>query len=302
MFATGPYANETQLVSPPVFSTFTTEPSTAPFTPPPELAHITTPSSPDVPFAHFLSSKNNSKISGKRGDLQGSYSLYPASSPISPVSRAASGGGGDCLSETESIPDSKHRHHHHPRSDATFGLDTEITSKDSNFFCPETFAQFYLDNPHTGGRLSVSKESSSSDVYGNGHHQQNRQTKQQDVEELEAYRASFGFSADEIITTAQYVEISDVSEESFTMRPFAAEEAALLTDEETRNSRHQAPESGTGACGRKSKGWVLTSDDEEGLSKMLRSNSYSNRKSRKYGLSNSDAEIEYGRRARRGIA
>lgn len=34
MFATGPYAHETQLVSPPVFSTFTTEPSTAPLTPP----------------------------------------------------------------------------------------------------------------------------------------------------------------------------------------------------------------------------------------------------------------------------
>ncbi|KAK4428382.1 hypothetical protein Salat_1137800 [Sesamum alatum] len=45
MFVTGPYAHETQPVSPPVFSTFTTEPSTAPLTPPPELAHLTTPSS-----------------------------------------------------------------------------------------------------------------------------------------------------------------------------------------------------------------------------------------------------------------
>ena len=33
-YATGPYAHETQLVSPPVFSTFTTEPSTAPLTRP----------------------------------------------------------------------------------------------------------------------------------------------------------------------------------------------------------------------------------------------------------------------------
>ncbi|XP_034894696.1 uncharacterized protein [Populus alba] len=54
IFAIGPYAHETQLVSPPVFSTFTTEPSTAPFTPPPESVHLTTPSSPEVPFAQFL--------------------------------------------------------------------------------------------------------------------------------------------------------------------------------------------------------------------------------------------------------
>ncbi|XP_048132150.1 uncharacterized protein LOC115746530 [Rhodamnia argentea] len=54
IFAIGPYAHETQLVSPPVFSTFTTEPSTAPFTPPPESVHLTTPSSPEVPFARLL--------------------------------------------------------------------------------------------------------------------------------------------------------------------------------------------------------------------------------------------------------
>ncbi|KAL3653542.1 hypothetical protein CASFOL_003223 [Castilleja foliolosa] len=52
IFTIGPYAYETQLVSPPVFSTFTTEPSTAPFTPPPET---TTPSSPEVPFSQLLS-------------------------------------------------------------------------------------------------------------------------------------------------------------------------------------------------------------------------------------------------------
>lgn len=44
----------------------------------------------------------------------------------------------------------------------------------------------------------------------------------QDAEELEAYRASFGFSADEIITTQQYVEISDVMDHSFTMTPFTS--------------------------------------------------------------------------------
>ncbi|KAG2677229.1 hypothetical protein I3760_12G089200 [Carya illinoinensis] len=54
IFAIGPYAHETQLVSPPVFSTFPTEPSTAPFTPPPESVHLTTPSSPEVPFAQLL--------------------------------------------------------------------------------------------------------------------------------------------------------------------------------------------------------------------------------------------------------
>ncbi|EPS70156.1 hypothetical protein M569_04606 [Genlisea aurea] len=58
VFKVGPYAHETQLVSPPVFSAFTTEPSTASFTPPPEpLQMMTTgPSSPEVPFAELLSS------------------------------------------------------------------------------------------------------------------------------------------------------------------------------------------------------------------------------------------------------
>ncbi|KAH1042864.1 Uncharacterized protein GmHk_09G025956 [Glycine max] len=56
MFTIGPYAYETQLVSPPVFSAFTTEPSTAPYTPPPESVQQTTPSSPDVPFAQLLAS------------------------------------------------------------------------------------------------------------------------------------------------------------------------------------------------------------------------------------------------------
>ncbi|MCO5596822.1 hypothetical protein L7F22_050892 [Adiantum nelumboides] len=48
------------LVTPPLHSTLTTEPttplSTAPFTPPPELAHLTTPSSPEVPFAELVAS------------------------------------------------------------------------------------------------------------------------------------------------------------------------------------------------------------------------------------------------------
>lgn len=61
IFLIGPYAHETQLVSPPVFSTFTTEPSTASFTPPPEPVQMTTPSSPEVPFAQLLSSSQAQK-------------------------------------------------------------------------------------------------------------------------------------------------------------------------------------------------------------------------------------------------
>lgn len=66
IFAIGPYTYETQLVSPPVFSTFTTEASTAPFTPPPESVQLTTPSSPEVPFAQLLASSldRNCKSNG----------------------------------------------------------------------------------------------------------------------------------------------------------------------------------------------------------------------------------------------
>lgn len=243
MFVTGPYAHETQLVSPPVFSTFTTEPSTAPLTPPPELAHLTTPSSPDVPFAQFLSSSTNLKNTEKTNyiaaaDLQATYSLYPgspASSLISPISRTS----GDCLSssfhEREFPPQwdpsvsPQNGRYSRSGSGSLFGHDTSnasLVSQDTNFFCPATFARYYLDHnppfPHTGGRLSVSKDS---DVYpagGNGHQNRHNRSPKQDVEELEAYRASFGFSADEIITTQQYVEISDVMDDSFTMTPFTS--------------------------------------------------------------------------------
>ncbi|XP_058083910.1 pollen-specific leucine-rich repeat extensin-like protein 2 isoform X2 [Magnolia sinica] len=87
IFAIGPYAHETQLVSPPVFSTFTTEPSTAPLTPPPEPVHLTTPSSPEVPFAKLLSSSldHNHKsvetcrpFTSSHYEFQ-SYQLYPGS-------------------------------------------------------------------------------------------------------------------------------------------------------------------------------------------------------------------------------
>ncbi|XP_019413772.1 PREDICTED: uncharacterized protein At1g76660-like [Lupinus angustifolius] len=180
MFATGPYAHETQLVSPPVFSNFTTEPSTAPLTPPPELAHLTTPSSPDVPYARFLSL---SLENGKYG-------------------RTGSG-----------------RLSGHDTNGGT------IASQDTNFFCPATYAQFYLEQnpfPHNGGRLSVSKDSDVQSTGGNGHQNWHARSPKQDVEEIEAYRASFGFSADEVFTTTQYVEISDVNEDSFTILPSTA--------------------------------------------------------------------------------
>ncbi|KAH9625872.1 hypothetical protein KSS87_016503, partial [Heliosperma pusillum] len=223
MYATGPYAHETQLVTPPVFSTYTTEPSTAPLTPPPELAHLTTPSSPDVPFAQFLSSSADLKRGGKisymgSSDLQATYPYSPGSpasclrSPVSQTPRA-------CASPWDSS--------HSPKT--TNGS----KSHDSNFFCPATFAQFYLDQPHSVGRLSVSKDS---DVHTNGgtvNQSKQSKTNKHDVEEVEAYRASFGFSADEMIVTAQYVDISDVMDDSFSINPCTStepqsEETALL--------------------------------------------------------------------------
>lgn len=54
----GLFMLDNTLVTPLMYSTLTTASatplSTAPFTPPPELAHLTTPSSPEVPFAHLL--------------------------------------------------------------------------------------------------------------------------------------------------------------------------------------------------------------------------------------------------------
>ena len=85
MFTVGPYAHETALVSPPVFSTFTTAPSTAPFTPPPELsAQFTRPSSPDVPFAKLLASsfaEQRLSVSGKKREPEPPYSASPFASP-----------------------------------------------------------------------------------------------------------------------------------------------------------------------------------------------------------------------------
>jgi len=258
MFAVGPYANEPQLVSPPVFSTYTTEPSTAPLTPPPELAHATTPSSPDVPYARFLSSSMDIKTASKEHNmpflstaysggsgLQASYPLYPespCSSLISPASATPRTGLSSPIPEQE-VPTSHWKTSRSacdtpyfraspiPEQEATaqwktsrsacdtpyartsptniFGLDSSTPRNfmlDSNFFRPAASAQFYLDQaqqtfPHNGGRVSVSRE-------------------KQDADEIEAYRASFGFSADEIVQTQSYVEIPDALDESFSISPF----------------------------------------------------------------------------------
>ncbi|XWS49968.1 hypothetical protein CRYUN_Cryun12cG0047800 [Craigia yunnanensis] len=94
IFAIGPYAHETQLVSPPVFSTFSTEPSTAPFTPPPESVHLTTPSSPEVPFAQFLGPNLQYGEAGQRFPISHyefqSYQLHPGS-PVGQLISPSSG-------------------------------------------------------------------------------------------------------------------------------------------------------------------------------------------------------------------
>lgn len=84
IFAIGPYAHETQLVSPPVFSAS----STAPFTPPPESVHLTTPSSPEVPFAQLLDPNNRNSETYQRFQISHydfqSYQFHPGS-PVGPL-------------------------------------------------------------------------------------------------------------------------------------------------------------------------------------------------------------------------
>ncbi|KAL5713690.1 hypothetical protein ACHQM5_015743 [Ranunculus cassubicifolius] len=306
VYATGPYANETQLVSPPVFSTFTTEPSTAPFTPPPELNHLTTPSSPDVPFALTFSSAMDLKGgSGKSryvtaNDLQSTYPLYPespASSLISPIS-------GDGLSS--SFPErefparwgasiSPQDSYLRSSSSRLFGgLDSKnfMLSQDSSFFYPPTSAQFYLDQAHSGGRPSVSREA---------------KNKASDVEELEAYRASFGFSADEILTTAHYVEISDevLDDSSFTMAPLASS-TTLYSSEKTKppetlnrggnaqTTPNTLNESGSACKDENSpKQSTNVSDGEEDIFSKMGNGKINKRY--QFGLSTSDCEIDYRR-------
>ncbi|XP_075513276.1 uncharacterized protein LOC142548681 [Primulina tabacum] len=105
IFTIGPYAHETGLVSPPVFSTFTTEPSTASFTPPPESVQMTTPSSPEVPFAQLLSSSlaRNKRFSGMNLKYPLSqYEYIPYPYPGSPGGHVKSPGSAISNSGTSS--------------------------------------------------------------------------------------------------------------------------------------------------------------------------------------------------------
>lgn len=106
MFAIGPYANETQLVSPSVFLTFNTEPSTAPFTPPPESLQLITPSSPEVPFARLLGPNLQSEEANKKYPLP-QYEFQPYQlHPGSPVGQLISPSPGISNSRTSSsFPD-----------------------------------------------------------------------------------------------------------------------------------------------------------------------------------------------------
>lgn len=113
IFAIGPYAHETQLVTPPGFlsSTFTTEPGT-PFTPPPESLQFTTPSSPEVPFARFLGpnhqiGESDQKFPFSHYDFQ-SYQLYPGSPVgqlISPSSGISQSGTSSPFPDSDAVPD-----------------------------------------------------------------------------------------------------------------------------------------------------------------------------------------------------
>lgn len=175
MFVTGPYAHETQLVSPPVFSTLNTEPSTAPYTPPPESVHLTTPSSPEVPFAQLFASPLDAKGASKKNgltlsspltspryiqtkDLQAAYQLYPGSPLshlISPKSAVSGSGASSPFPDSEFAP----RWSTHSGQDASFpkyepskifNLDKVpprafILSHDSEVSCLGTSETFRLD-------------------------------------------------------------------------------------------------------------------------------------------------------------
>jgi hypothetical protein len=247
-------------------------------------------------------------------DLHATYSLYPGSPAIrSPISMTS----GDCLSSSFpnrefapqwdpsiSPPDERNSRTGSGRLFGNGKNGDSMVSTDSNFFCPATFAQFYQDAPFSGGRLSVSNDSDVNPNGGNGNQNRPNRSPKRDVEEVEAYRASFGFSADEIITTTQYVEITDVMDDSFTMTsPFTSDKSAsvsekahgthmnLLSSKDCKSSRQAAHVYGSRPVDH-------VRADEDIFAKMGLS-----RTSRKY-MSSSDAEVEYrrGRSLREGKA
>lgn len=258
MFATGPYAHETQLVSPPVFSTFTTEPSTAPFTPPPELAHLTTPSSPDVPYAQLLASSLDVKSVHKENgvtfpfspytsagyiatsDLQAAYQLYPGSPASQLVSpKPGVSGTGTPLS----FPDLQSPGHwsaslsgqdtFFPKYEPSksFNLDMAASrsfmlSQDSTESRSMSAELDHLQQAcQSGGKQCSSSQeiNACSDTGGNGQQNWQVESNKPDAEQIEAYRASFGFSADEVTTSN--CELSEVLGDSLVISPFGAQKS-----------------------------------------------------------------------------
>lgn len=167
-------------------------------------------------------------------------------------------------------------------------------SQGSNFFCPATFARYYLDHDapfsHAGGRLSVSRDA---DVYPTNRNGQ--RISKQDMEQLEAYRASFGFSSDDVISTSQYVEITHVQDDS--LRPRST---SLDTSKDEGINLYGAEEDILNL----QKSGNLQDPLEMHNDLMRRSSTPGNggqaKTSRKYktGLCSSDAEIDYRRSGR----
>ncbi|KAH9324399.1 hypothetical protein KI387_004577, partial [Taxus chinensis] len=269
MFIRGPYANETQLVSPPVLSTITTEPSTAPFTPPPESVHLTTPSSPEVPFAQLFASALDVRSATKKNgltlpspltspryvatkDLQAAYQLYPgspASHLISPKSAVSGSGGSSPFPDLE-FPA---RWSTHSGQDALFpkyepsklfNLDkvpprTLILSHDSEVSSLGTSEAFRLDkvkwiyqsNIQSGneqynstplpdlcnfsGEDTQQKRLIGADTCGTStvNEAGKESSNKSEVEQLEANRASFGLSANEVVNASS--SLSEVSGDIF---------------------------------------------------------------------------------------
>lgn len=254
MFVTGPYANETQLVSPPAFSSLNTEPSTAPFTPPPESVHLTTPSSPEVPFAQMYTSPLDAQGASKKNgltfpsplispryiqtkDLQATYQLYPGSPLshlISPKSAVSGSGASSPFPDLE-FPARWSTHSGQDGSfpkyepSKIFHLDkvpqrTFILSQDSEVSCFGTSERFRLDKRIYQSNIHCGSEQFNctlvSDMCSHGEDvQQNRvagidtcgtstvnesgveSSSKSEVDQLEANRASFGLSANDIVGT-----------------------------------------------------------------------------------------------------
>lgn len=257
MFATGPYAHETQLVSPPVFSTFTTEPSTAPLTPPPELAHLTTPSSPDVPFAQLLASSLDVKTANKENgvtfscspytasgyvatsDLQAAYQLYPGSPASQLVSpKPGVSGSGSPFPELEypghwnaSLAGQDTLYKYEPSKfyhDMPFSR-SFLLSQDSGPYNSTKSAGLCLDQSQptsqSGGNQFASSQETD-DFCDNGENAQQNwhmEPNKPDMEQIEAYRASFGFSADEVTTSNR--DVTEVLGDSLVISPFGAQKS-----------------------------------------------------------------------------